>query len=183
MANRWCSLALKAHTSGSLDFSKAKNRDFKWNLKELFVLDSLEKDIGVEINKLNHDWHCAAAQVTGWDEDEELYEEHRKHALRTYNLIGKARLPWYKWITDEGKTIAQLWKALQDQKKDPKVVAAIDKERHRLENISKEAIAQEKRLQELDSILKQASKKKERLNKEKARRIKNAQLSAKNTTV
>ncbi len=86
-----------------------------------------------ELNQLAHHWHCAAAQVTGWDEQEELFEHHKGKAKYAYNLIGKNRLPWYKiWEVTEGKTLADQWVNFQKAGKDPKYAAYLEEIREKM---------------------------------------------------
>lgn len=118
MESRWCCLTLEAFKRGVLDYSKAY--DWRWALKERMVLDSIEDDLVKEIDQLVHQWHCAAAQVTGWDEREELFEYHKTKAKNAYNVIGKNRLPWYKvWEIADSKPLADMWKDFKQRGKDP----------------------------------------------------------------
>lgn len=125
MESRWCRLTLEAFKRGILDYSE--RRDWRWKLKERLVLDSIETELAADINQLAHHWHCAAAQITGWDETESVFEYHQKQARRAYNVIGKSKLPWYKWEHVEDKPLAQLWKEFKQREKDPKYAAYLKK--------------------------------------------------------
>jgi hypothetical protein len=121
-----------------LDYPAAEQRDWRWRRKEEMVLDAIEDDLITEMNRLSHHWHCSAAQVTGWDEKEELFNYHKRQASYAYNVIGRATLPWYKkWRTDE-VSIAELWKKFKESEKDPKYAAHLDGLRKKLKEKNEE---------------------------------------------
>jgi hypothetical protein len=120
-----------------LDFSEAVRYDPYWDLKERLVFDQLEDELAAGVNRLAHLWHCSAAQITGMDDGEEFFEFHRRKAHKTYNVIGKLMLPWYRqWSKSEGRTLAQLWKRFKDQMKDPAYAAHIRKEQVELDRLA-----------------------------------------------
>lgn len=120
MGGRWRTLVLQAHQQGVLNFSSARRYDYKWLIKEELVLDTVEDQLATELNKLAYMWHCSAAQLTEWDEKEEKFEFHRAEAGRTFRLIGKAWLPWYKrWGREEGHTLAEMWKKMKAEEQQP----------------------------------------------------------------
>jgi len=89
-------------------------------LKEVVVFACLEDRLAARANELVHNWHCAAARASVWDESGEEFEFHRREADKTFKTIGKLLLPWYKiWTETEGKTLAQLWKEFKEEEKDP----------------------------------------------------------------
>jgi len=101
-------------------------------MKERLVMEGLEDTIAVEVNKLAHAWHCAAAQVTGWDEKETLFNDNSKEVRRAYNLIGKSLLPWYKQWAAEEKSLAQMWREMREAEKNPEYAAFLRKEKEKL---------------------------------------------------
>ena len=108
-----------AHLRGSLDFREPRRFDWRWQLKETLVLDTLEDQLVHDMNTLVFQWHCAAAQVTGWDDKEQLFDYHSGQARHSYNVMGKTLLPWYKqWWTAE-TNLATLWTAFKNEEKDP----------------------------------------------------------------
>ncbi len=131
------------------------------------VFNGIETRLVTEVNKLSHEWHCAAAQVTGWDETEELFEQHRKQANRAYNLIGKAQLPWYKWVSSDGRPLEEVWKAFQKSNSDPKYKEWAEKERQRLSSVGREAVRQMK--VEAENKLKRAATKEAQLKRKTAK--------------
>jgi hypothetical protein len=139
LAGRWEKLAVEAHIRGCLDFREPHRFDWRWDMKERLVMEGLEDSIAVEVNKLAHAWHCAAAQVTGWDEKETLFNDHSKQVRRAYNLIGKSLLPWYKQWSIEEKSLAQMWRDLKEEEKDPEYAKVLQIERDKLFAKVKEA--------------------------------------------
>lgn len=132
MASRWYKLTVRAFTRGVLDYPANDRRDWKWLLKEDLALTELEDERITEMNRLSHMWHCAAAQVTGWDEKEELFNHHKRQAQHAYNVIGRATLPWYKsWRTEE-ISLGELWRQFKEQEKDPAYAAELAGDRARL---------------------------------------------------
>lgn len=85
----------------------------------MLVLDAIEDETAVEINKLAHLWHCSAAQLTEWDEKEEKFEFHRIEASKAFKDIGRTLLPWYKRWDESDRRLEDLWKTFKDQEKDP----------------------------------------------------------------
>lgn len=134
------------------------------------VLDSLEDELVKELNQLAHRWHCSAAQVTGWDEREELFEYHKKHAKRAYNIIGRSRLPWYKvWEVVEERPLEDVWREFKENGKDPAYAKYLQGLRDKLRNKTAEALQQQKDY--ADIFRKHAEAKKEKkLAAERARR-------------
>lgn len=159
MESRWCRLAVEAQSRGVLDFSAPM--DWRWTLKESLVLGSLEDELVAEVNKLAHHWHCSAAQVTGWDEQEELFEYHKKQAKRAYNIIGKNRLPWYKvWEITEEKPLDQLWKEFKEAEKNPEYAAHL---RELRDDLRKTAGEGQERREAFDEVVKRHEQRKAKM--------------------
>ena len=118
------------------------------------------------MNELTHSWHCSAAQVTGFDEDETLFNFHKDKAKRAYNLIGKNRLPWYKWSNNA--ELKDLWKSFNEASKDPQRAAHYKTLREKLRNLVTESTA---KLSDSDMMKdKLALQKKHEARRRKARR-------------
>ena len=96
------------------------------------MLNALEDQLLSETNELVFQWHCAAAQVTGWDEKEALFDYHSGQAKHAYNVIGKNLLPWYKQWKVEERSVADLWKAFKAAEKDPVYGAHLKKRKAEL---------------------------------------------------
>lgn len=103
------------------------------------ILDTLEDETVARMNELTHTWHCSAAQITEFDEDETLFNFHKDKAKRAYNLIGKNRLPWYKWSDDVA--LRDLWKSFNEASKNPERAAYYSKLREKLRTLSTESTA------------------------------------------
>lgn len=119
MESRWYKLTAAAYLRGVLDYPAAPDRDWRWHMKEDLVLQAIEDDLVTSMNDLSHRWHCAAAQVTGWDEKEELFNYHKRQASFAYNIIGRATLPWYKSWKESEVSLGELWKRFKAMEKDP----------------------------------------------------------------
>ena len=132
MASRWYKLTARAFVRGVLDYPASNARDWKWQLKEELTLAEMEDEHITEMNRLSHNWHCSAAQVTGWDEKEELFNHHKRQAQHAYNVIGKATLPWYKSWRSEEVSLGELWRRFKEQEKDPAYAAELAEDRARL---------------------------------------------------
>jgi hypothetical protein len=61
LKGRWCSLAVRAHAAGSLDFGKTARRDYRSLLKESLVLDHEEREMVARLL----DFRLAAARGSG----------------------------------------------------------------------------------------------------------------------
>ena len=118
MASRWVHLAIKAHTTGALDFREASASD-SWRLKEALVLKEIEDELFLKSNELAYVWHCNAASANAWDEEGEDFEFHRKEANKTFRAMGMLMLPWYKHWEKTEKSVAQLWKEFKEEEKVP----------------------------------------------------------------
>lgn len=145
MADRWGKLAVTAYLKGVLDFSKSSRLDYMWQLKENIVLSAVEDEIVTHMNELAHTWHCSAAQVTGWDEEETLFEHHRTMAHKAYTTIGRSCLPWYKdWKDLDTESLEKVWKEFKEREKDPEYAAYLKAERKRLRDLVEAAELDEK---------------------------------------
>jgi hypothetical protein len=119
-----------------LDFSRASRYDVYWDLLERLTFSQLEDELAADVNKMAHLWHCSAAQVTGLDDDEKLFEFHREKAQSVYTKTGKMLLPWYKiWKAEEGRSLAEMWRQFKEREKDPEYAAFLQKERDRLRQV------------------------------------------------
>jgi hypothetical protein len=177
LEDRWSKLAIDAHVSGALDFKNAHRFDYIWLLKEKVVLDSIENKLATNINQLNHLWHCSAAQITGWDENEELFEYHKKQVQKAYNVIGMAYLPWYKqWTQVEDKPIEQVWKEFQERGKEPKYAAYLKTERQRLRQLANEVDIQAQRSKDFAVKMELDAKQKKKANVDRKARRDRARL-------
>lgn len=126
-----------------MDFSRARRYDNNWHLKELWVFDLLEDQLAARLNEMTHLWHCAAAQLTEWDEKEVKFEYHRKEANRSFRDVGKLLLPWYKrWQRSEEKSLAQLWREFKAQEKDPVYAARLAEARSSLVALQRQSSEQ-----------------------------------------
>jgi hypothetical protein len=148
-----------------------------WLLKEKVILDSIENKIATNINQLNHLWHCSAAQITGWDENEELFEYHKKQVQKAYNVIGRASLPWYKqWTHAEDKPLEQVWKEFRERGQEPKYAAYLNIERQRLRKIVEDVDAQEQRSKDFAVKMEAEANRKKQSNLDKRARRRHARL-------
>ena len=174
MEERWPRLAVTAHNRGCLDYSQPV--DWRFKLKENLIFDIIEDELIVETNKLVHNWHCSAAQVTGWDEHEQLFDYHSKKARLSYNKIGRMVLPWHKGWQAEEKSLAQLWKEFKAEEKDPLYVQRLTKIRTKLlKDIADRKLAH-RMVTEAHSRFEAEKKKREQEAKERSRRRNHGRL-------
>ena len=111
----------------------------RWLLKENLVLNALEDELAAEVNKLAHAWHCAAAQLTEWDDKEERFEFHRREASKVFKAIGRALLPWYKrWGAADELDLAQAYRKFREEEKNPAYQRWRRKELEKLKSIGRE---------------------------------------------
>lgn len=89
-------------------------------MKEQIVFTALEDRIVADVEKLAHDWHCAAARSSMFDGSDDVFEFHRQEATKTYRSIGRTKLSWYKCWKAEEKSIAQAYKEFLAEGKDPR---------------------------------------------------------------
>lgn len=168
MEGRWFQLALRAFTKGILDFTDTAGPRSLW--RETLVLDQLEIELVIEMNKLAHLWHSSAAQITGWDEHEELFEFHQRHMREAHNVIGKAALPWYKtWKA--GKTLADQWREFLDAEKDPAFAAKLKKLRQEVRDKAEKGKGKTISNEALANIFKNQSEQRKALQKRRMRRM------------
>jgi hypothetical protein len=152
---------VKAFTRGILDYPAIDQRDWKWWLKEDLALAELEDEQITEMNRLSHMWHCSAAQVTGWDEKEDLFNHHKRQAHHAYNVIGKAILPWYKSWRSEEITLGELWRRFKEQEKDPAYAAELARDRERLRQKVRDTAAAQTQELEIAKARREADKQRE----------------------
>lgn len=119
MESRWERLAVEAQLRGILDFRGSHRYDGRWLTKERLLLAALERELATEMNGRVLNWHCNAAQVTAFGDDE-LFEFHMLKAEETFNDIGKHYLPWYsQWGETEGTRLAELYRNFKAEEKLP----------------------------------------------------------------
>jgi len=177
LESRWYKLTAKAYTRGVLDYPAAEQRDWRWRHKETLVLNAIEDDLITEMNRLSHHWHCSAAQLTGWDEKEELFNYHKRQASHAYNVIGRATLPWYKkWSTDE-VSIAELWRRFKENEKDPKYAAYLQGLRDKLKEKNDEWVRGYKLSEELAQKAVKRNKELEALTRQKQDKARKRKLA------
>jgi len=96
------------------------------------LFNLLEDELAAKMDAMTHLWHCSAAQLTGWDENETVYYDHGKLAINAYNMVGKALLPWYQWSVKKELSLAEQWKRFKEDEKDPEYAAKLAKFREQL---------------------------------------------------
>ena len=125
-----------------LSFSE-DHRTQKSLLREQLVLGALEREQLVQLDQLAYEWHCHAAQLTEWDEEEKKFEYHRKEADKLYKNIGRSLFPWYKnWSEEEGKALADLWKRFKAEEQKPEFQKWRQTEKARLRSFAEQARAE-----------------------------------------
>lgn len=142
-------------------------------------MDALEDSIAVDLNKLAHNWHCSAAQVTGWDEKETLFNDHSRKVKQAYNLIGKSLLPWYKQWAAEEKSLADLWRQFKEEEKDPEYAKVLKAEREKLYSKVKDAETSTQRQNESMRKIEEDKIKREKEHRKRQERFSRARLRSK----
>lgn len=95
-ADRFQSLATKAHVLGALDFCQSHRYDSTWLLKEELVLHQIESDNLLRLKSLRHAQHAAGAGAGG-----ELYQHHFDRACAEFKGLSELLFPWVDFSTDE----------------------------------------------------------------------------------
>lgn len=145
MEDRWGKLAIQAHVCGALDFAQSRRYDRSWSLKEDMVMEQLEDQLALDINRLTHAWHCGASRSNMWDEKGEDFEFHRKEADKAYKAIGRLSLPWYNdWAPE--RTLKELWDDFKLAEKDPKLQAWRQAKKAEMRAKRDKAVAEQKAL-------------------------------------
>ena len=169
MEARWPSLALSAHRNGALDYTQYRRYDAYWELKEELVLRAEEDDQVCRLNEMAHLWHSSVGAPTGWEEDSSRIDFHRKEANKAFRDVGRLRLPWYnRWSQDEGRELADLYKAFKDREKDPKYAAHLKELRDKVNTKIAEAKAEATAMEEINK--ERSAAQAERTRKQRRRR-------------
>ena len=106
------------------------------------MLDQLEADRLARVKEAEHRWYCSAAQVTGWDPHEAQYELYAKRVAKTHAQLSNILLPWQSTAVGGANTMAELWRRMKEEEKDPAYGAYLRKERQRLRDLAAEAADQ-----------------------------------------
>lgn len=130
------SLAIRAHSTGAVDFSKYDRYDWRSRLSVSLVFDSLEDHTVNRLNEMTYQWHAYSGQPVYGETSGERVEFHRKEAKNVFALVGKSLLPWYKkWYQDEGKNLRTLWEEFQQRSQDPAYAEYLSKARKLLRSL------------------------------------------------
>jgi hypothetical protein len=122
-------------------------------LREEIVFRAVEDEAVCRMNEMAHLWHsCAGAP--GFEEDGSRVEYHRKEAAKVFRDIGRLRLPWYKqWARDEGKELADAWKAFKEMEKDPEYAKKLRRMRTEVNEKAEEARREAQALSEISESI------------------------------
>jgi hypothetical protein len=138
-------------------------------LREELIFRAVEDDLVCKMNEMAHMWHSCAGAPSGWEDDTQRVEFHRKEASKAFRDVGRLRLPWYKqWSQDEGRELVDAWKAFKEREKDPEYAAYIRKLRAEVNEKVDKARIEMQALEEIRKDVQRREKEKVKITSQRA---------------
>lgn len=125
-SNRGLSLLRQAHCEGRIDLRDAEPLDSRWWKKVLWTLDWVDRENQNRISDLKHRLHCS---LLNYLSGEKAVSLHWDQATEHIRRIIRNLFPYLKGGTrrEEIESMANQWKQIWGDPRDPKVAAEIQR--------------------------------------------------------
>jgi len=127
-----------------MDFAKTTRYDPWALLREQWVLDLAEETEELRLRELAYQWHCNAAQLVAWDQEETHFNYHLGQARDEYENMGRIRLSWYDEWWQQRSTVVDAWEQHKAGWKNPAVQAHMRELQKGLDHIAAEDVKRAK---------------------------------------